>query len=309
MAYIWMAIALLLACSLTTEARARRKFKKGRRCEKITVSSCGNFAYQRTKFPNPFTNITTQDETNNLTAFIPALTRLNCTATDPMPFLCSVYVPVCTPDLRTVIPPCREFCEKAVGSCPALMVAAYGIQWPSPLDCSNYPSKMGGQVCLSKLRYRTNKNKNAKEKGKKKKPKADETKCCKLGEITVGKNATCNLSDTIATTTQPKRYLKVLKLCKDFESKFNECCRKKAVKIQEREAKKKQKRKNKKAKKQQRKLAKKGKKAGKLQQKKAGKQQKRKQKKNERKQKKANRKQKKQNRKQNRKGKKNGRGE
>lgn len=302
-----MAIALLLACSLITEARPRRKLNKARRCEKITVSSCGNFAYQRTKFPNPFTNITTQDETSNLTAFIPALTRLNCTATDPMPFLCSVYVPVCTPDLRTVIPPCREFCEKAVGSCPALMAATYGIQWPSPLDCSNYPSKKGGQICLSKLKYRTNKNKNGKRKGNKKKPIADETKCCRLGEITVGKNATCNLSDAIATTTQPKRYLKVLKLCKDFESKFNECCREKAVKIQEREAKK-QMRKNKKAKKQQRKLAKKGKKAEKVQQKKAGKQQKRKQKKNERKQKKTNRKQKKQNRKQ-RKGKKNGRGE
>jgi hypothetical protein len=167
MAYIWMAIALLLACSLITEARPRRKLNKARRCEKITVSSCGNFAYQRTKFPNPFTNITTQDETSNLTAFIPALTRLNCTATDPMPFLCSVYVPVCTPDLRTVIPPCREFCEKAVGSCPALMAATYGIQWPSPLDCSNYPSKKGGQICLSKLKYRTNKNKNGKRKGKK----------------------------------------------------------------------------------------------------------------------------------------------
>ena len=160
MAYIYLAIFLLLASSLTTEAGRKLNKARSRKCEKIAVPECANLGYERTKFPNPFTKISTQEETNNLTRFLPVLAQLNCTRTDAMPFLCSVYVPVCRP-VRSVIPPCREFCEESVGSCPAL-AASYGIQWPAPLECSNYPSSKSEKLCLTKLKSR-NKNKKGKE--------------------------------------------------------------------------------------------------------------------------------------------------
>jgi hypothetical protein len=156
MAYICLAVFLLLASSLSTEAGRKSSRGRFRKCEKIAVPECANLGYSRTKFPNPFTNISTQAETNNLTSSLPILAQLNCTTGNVMPFLCSVYVPVCQPNRRSAVPPCREFCKESLGSCTAL-AASYGIQWPSPLDCSNYPTKSGGKLCISKLKARKNK--------------------------------------------------------------------------------------------------------------------------------------------------------
>ena len=150
MASIWLGFVLLIASCITTEAG--RRMNKVKKCEKIAVPECANLGYQRTKFPNPFTNISTQEETNNLTRFLPVLARLNCTKTNAMPFLCSVYVPICTMR-KPIIPPCREFCERAVGSCPAL-AESFGIPWPSALVCSNYPTKRSGERCIFKLKPR-----------------------------------------------------------------------------------------------------------------------------------------------------------
>ena len=156
-------IALLLfTCQLCTEAR--RKITKENRCEKIEVAVCSKLGYARTKFPNPFTNITTQAATNNLTRFLPILFQLNCTRRNAIPFLCSVYVPRCSTK-RPLSPPCREFCERSVGSCPAL-AARFGIIWPAPLMCSNYPSKNGEEKCFDgKLKTRRKNNKGKKGNG------------------------------------------------------------------------------------------------------------------------------------------------
>ena len=161
MTLIWLGIVLLLASSMPSEAR--RKFNRGRKnvCEKIAVPECANLGYKWTKFPNPFTKISSQAETNNLTRFLPVLAQLNCTENSAMPmrFLCSVYVPACIAGSeKPVIPPCREFCQSSVGSCPAL-AAEHGTQWPSTLDCSNYPSKGDGVKCINSQRFR-NKNRN-----------------------------------------------------------------------------------------------------------------------------------------------------
>lgn len=150
MAFIWLGIVLLLATSLPSEAR--RKINKGRKnvCEKVTVPECANLGYKWTKFPNPFTNISSQAETNNLTRFLPVLARLDCKTKSTMHFLCSVYVPSCQAgSKRQIVPPCQEFCQRSVGSCPAL-AASYGIQWPSSLDCSNYPSKSKDKECINR---------------------------------------------------------------------------------------------------------------------------------------------------------------
>lgn len=155
MANLRIVIFVLAASMLTTEAGKRMNNAK-KQCEKISILECANLgAYQRTKFPNKFTNITTQKETNSLRRFLPVLDNLNCTKIDAMPFLCSVYVPKCSRDVG-VIPPCREFCEASVGSCPTL-AASYGVKWPSPLKCSNYPSERGGKICINKLKSRKSK--------------------------------------------------------------------------------------------------------------------------------------------------------
>ena len=163
MALIWLGIVLLFASSFPGEAR--RKFNRGRKnvCERITIPECASLGYQWTKFPNPFTNISSQAATNNLTRFLPVLAQLNCTKTSALPFLCSVYVPLCIPgSKKQFTPPCREFCARSVGSCPAL-AQRYGIQWPSTLDCSNYPSKSEAGKCMPMLKIRR-KQKNSGEK-------------------------------------------------------------------------------------------------------------------------------------------------
>ena len=146
MAYIWFGLIVLLASSLTSEAG--RKFKKQRKCVKVAVPECGKFGYSRTKFPNPLTNISSQKETRNLTRFLPILAQLNCTKANVRGFLCSVYVPKCyLMSKQRVFPPCREFCQRSIGSCPTL-AAIYGIQWPSALNCAKYPSENGDERCV-----------------------------------------------------------------------------------------------------------------------------------------------------------------
>lgn len=105
-------------------------------------------------------------------------------------------------------------------------------------------------------------------------------RCCRLGAVAGKKGNSCNLTEALPLK-QGKR-MKVLKACKSFESKFNECCQRST---------------NRKNRKQQRKT-KKDKKKAKKEQRKQQKVEKRKQKQEERKQNKQERKQKKENRKQ-----------
>ncbi|TKR78348.1 hypothetical protein L596_019163 [Steinernema carpocapsae] len=66
-----------------------------------------------------------------------SLTALNCHA-DTQLFLCSLFAPVCLPNLDNHILPCRSLCESVQQGCENRMVQ-YGFAWPEMLKCSKYP--------------------------------------------------------------------------------------------------------------------------------------------------------------------------
>ena len=140
----WLAILLFLASS----SDAKHK-KKASSCERLSISLCKGIGYEWTVFPNPLTQIPTQNITARLTTLYPYLAKFNCTKSNPLSFVCSVYAPKCFPKTRShVIPPCREFCQQAVGRCPESL-EMFDLSWPETLDCSKYPTAGGARQCIN----------------------------------------------------------------------------------------------------------------------------------------------------------------
>ncbi|XP_062302489.1 frizzled-5-like [Osmerus eperlanus] len=105
-------------------------------CEPITVPMCKGIGYNLTYMPNQF-NHDTQDEVGlEVHQFWP-LVRIHCSA-DLLFFLCSMYTPICIPDYRKPLPPCRSVCERAKRGCSPLM-SQYGFEWPERMSCERLP--------------------------------------------------------------------------------------------------------------------------------------------------------------------------
>ena len=67
----------------------------------------------------------------------------NCTMVDSMPLVCSDYLPMCVRRGKK-IRPCREFCERSLGSCPSY----YQNSMPKAFNCSQYPA-IGEETCVN----------------------------------------------------------------------------------------------------------------------------------------------------------------
>uniref|UniRef100_UPI003AB09A2C frizzled-5-like n=1 Tax=Centroberyx gerrardi TaxID=166262 RepID=UPI003AB09A2C len=122
---------LLLLCSQLVEPASKDIV-----CEPITVPMCKGIGYNLTYMPNQF-NHDTQDEVGlEVHQFWP-LVRIHCSA-DLLFFLCGVYTPICIPDYRKPLPPCRSVCERAKRGCSPLM-RQYGFEWPERMSCERLP--------------------------------------------------------------------------------------------------------------------------------------------------------------------------
>ncbi|KAF2905566.1 hypothetical protein ILUMI_00614 [Ignelater luminosus] len=119
-------------------------------CEQITVPFCIDLSYNTTRMPNMLNHIKQDEAGLEVHQFFP-LVKVNCSPTLKL-FLCYVYVPVCS-DSEQPIPPCRPLCLSAKSGCEGIM-SKFGFEWPSHLDCAQFPEGTKDQdtddvLCLS----------------------------------------------------------------------------------------------------------------------------------------------------------------
>ncbi|XP_023682428.1 frizzled-5 [Paramormyrops kingsleyae] len=105
-------------------------------CEPITVPMCKGIGYNLTYMPNQFNHDTQEEVGLEVHQFWP-LVRIRCSP-DMLFFLCSMYTPICLPDYKKPLPPCRSVCERAKRGCSPLM-SQYGFEWPERMNCEQLP--------------------------------------------------------------------------------------------------------------------------------------------------------------------------
>ena len=127
------------------ELQRRRKTSK-KKCEKIKIPLCENIGYNLTSMPNTFYHDTQEEAALEIHQFWP-LVEINCSP-DLRFFLCSIYAPVCQPNFKDQVPPCRSVCERARKGCAPLM-RQYGFSWPERMRCEKFPKDIGDGFCLS----------------------------------------------------------------------------------------------------------------------------------------------------------------
>ncbi|KAI3355730.1 hypothetical protein L3Q82_004318 [Scortum barcoo] len=58
-----------------------------------------------------------------------------------------MYTPICLPDYRKPLPPCRSVCERAKRGCSPLM-SQYGFEWPERMSCEQLPQLGDEVLCM-----------------------------------------------------------------------------------------------------------------------------------------------------------------
>lgn len=140
---------VILSCTLETQIFASSNvissYDLEGRCEEITIPMCLNIGYNLTRMPNEL-NHETQDEAGlEVHQFWP-LVEIKCSP-DLKFFLCSMYAPICLPDFRKPLPPCKDLCRRAREGCEPIMTQ-YGFKWPERLECDNFPEQGGAVLCM-----------------------------------------------------------------------------------------------------------------------------------------------------------------
>ncbi|XP_033119087.1 frizzled-1-like, partial [Anneissia japonica] len=100
-------------------------------CEDIILPMCLNMSYSQTSLPNVLGHTSQFDA---LTAIIDNVILVGCSPT-MLPFLCSVYTPMCTADGSAK--PCRSLCQQTMYECQQLLTLL-NIKWPEELECSQF---------------------------------------------------------------------------------------------------------------------------------------------------------------------------
>ena len=119
---------------------------KEKKCEQIKIPMCQSIGYNLTSMPNMFNHDTQEEAALEIHQFWP-LVEIKCSP-DLRSFLCSVYAPVCQPNINTNVPPCRLLCKRARKGCAPFM-RQYGLSWPQRMRCKNFPKGVGDDLCLS----------------------------------------------------------------------------------------------------------------------------------------------------------------
>ena len=118
---------------------------KDKKCEKIKIPMCQDIGYNLTYMPNMFNHDTQEEAALEVHQFWP-LVEIKCSQ-DLRFFLCSMYAPMCQPNFKEEVPPCRSICERARKGCAPLM-RQYGFSWPDRMNCENFPELGGEKLCM-----------------------------------------------------------------------------------------------------------------------------------------------------------------
>uniref|UniRef100_A0A1A8H947 Secreted frizzled-related protein 2 like n=1 Tax=Nothobranchius korthausae TaxID=1143690 RepID=A0A1A8H947_9TELE len=109
----------------------------------VTLSLCDGIGYRRMWIPNLLGHDTPKEVQQQSAAWLPLVSKL-CHR-DTRKFLCSLFAPVCLPELSGPVSPCRSLCEAVRDGCVPVM-SAFGFPWPEMFNCSRFPS--GTELCI-----------------------------------------------------------------------------------------------------------------------------------------------------------------
>ncbi|XP_013863466.1 secreted frizzled-related protein 2-like [Austrofundulus limnaeus] len=108
-----------------------------------TLSLCDGIGYMSMWMPNLLGHDSLKEAQQQSAAWLPLVSKL-CHR-DTKKFLCSMFAPVCLPELSGPVSPCRSLCEAVRDGCVPVM-SAFGFPWPEMFDCSRFPS--GTELCI-----------------------------------------------------------------------------------------------------------------------------------------------------------------
>lgn len=114
-------------------------------CKQIpsTLSLCHGIGYRRMWIPNLLGHDSLREAQQQSAAWLPLISKL-CHR-DTKKFLCSLFAPVCVPELSGPVSPCRSLCEAVRDGCVPVM-SAFGFPWPEMFNCSRFPR--GTELCI-----------------------------------------------------------------------------------------------------------------------------------------------------------------
>ncbi|KAL7400007.1 hypothetical protein ABVT39_005238 [Epinephelus coioides] len=101
-----------------------------------TLSLCHGIGYRNMRIPNLLGHDTLKEAQQQSAAWLPLISKL-CHR-DTKKFLCSLFAPVCLPELSGPVSPCRSLCEAVRDGCVPVM-SAFGFPWPEMFNCTRFP--------------------------------------------------------------------------------------------------------------------------------------------------------------------------
>lgn len=108
-----------------------------------TLSLCHGIGYRHMRIPNLLGHDSLKEAQQQSAAWLPLISKL-CHR-DTKKFLCSLFAPVCLPELSGPVSPCRSLCEAVRDGCVPVM-SAFGFPWPEMFNCSRFPR--GTELCI-----------------------------------------------------------------------------------------------------------------------------------------------------------------
>ncbi|XP_041850730.1 secreted frizzled-related protein 2-like [Melanotaenia boesemani] len=108
-----------------------------------TLSLCHGIGYRRMWIPNLLGHDSLKEAQQQSAAWLPLISKL-CHR-DTKKFLCSLFAPVCLPELSGPVSPCRSLCDAVRDGCVPVM-SAFGFPWPEMFNCTRFPR--GTELCI-----------------------------------------------------------------------------------------------------------------------------------------------------------------
>ncbi|XP_028320882.1 secreted frizzled-related protein 2-like [Gouania willdenowi] len=108
-----------------------------------TLTLCHGIGYRDMWVPNLLGHDSLREAQQQSVSWLPLVSKL-CHR-DTKKFLCSLFTPVCLPELSGPVSPCMSLCEAVRDGCAPVM-NAFGFPWPEMFNCSRFPG--GSELCI-----------------------------------------------------------------------------------------------------------------------------------------------------------------